>query len=60
MSELSPPGESEGYEACFDDMGAYRFRRGLRSRNSERVRPALSKWALYKLKNNNKTVLAAA
>ena len=37
MSELSASAGSEGYEAR-DDEGAYRFRRGHRSRNSERMR----------------------
>ena len=35
--ELSALAGSEQYEAC-DDEGAYRFRRGYRSRNSERMR----------------------
>ena len=50
---------SEGYGACPDE-GAYWFRRGYRSRNSERMRLTSLKRATYKLKNDDNVVLAAA
>ena len=41
-------------------MGMYRFRRGCGGRNSGQMRLPSLKWAPYKLKNNNNTVLLAA
>ena len=57
--ELSPQAEAELSGLC-DDEGAYWFRRGYRSRNSERMRLTSLKRAAYKLKNNDNVVLAAA
>ena len=60
MSELSALAGSEGYGACVDDAGAYRFRRGHGSGNSGRWRLATLKRALlYKLKNNENYAYAA-
>ena len=60
MIELCRLRRSEGYGACSDDEGAYRFRRGRRGGNSGRMRPASLKWATYKLKNNDNVELVAA
>ena len=57
--ELSPQAEAERSGLC-DDEGAYWFRRGRRSRNSERMRLTSLKRAPYKSKNNDNVVLAAA
>ena len=43
-----------------EKTGMYRFRRGCGGRNSGRMRLTSLKWAAYKLKNNNDTVLLAA
>jgi len=59
MNELSASAGSERYEAR-SDVGAYRFRRGRGTGISGRMRLTSLKWATYKLKNNNRTVLAAA
>ena len=49
-----------GMEQVSSDEGMYRFRRGYGGRNSGRMRLPSLKWATYKLKNNNDTVLLAA
>ena len=65
MSELSSP-QAEGwrdgrkrYEACDDDTGVYRFRRGYGGGTSGRMRLTSLKRAIYKLNNNTKFAVAA-
>ena len=47
VNELSALAGSEGYGACSDDEGAYRFRRGRCSGNSGRWRLATLKRAFF-------------
>ena len=60
MQRGMPAGRSTRNGLCLDAGGAYWFRRGCRSRNSERMRLTSLKRAAYKLKNNDNVVLAAA
>ena len=65
MSELSSSQAegwrdgSERYEACDDDTGVYRFRRGYGGGTSGRMRLTSLKRAIYKLNNNNTVAIAA-